>query len=130
MQCLSPDPHFDFGGKIYAVGDATCLYDPKTGQPYPAVAPAAIDQGKIAAKNIFFDILGQKKIEYRPREYPYAIPVGGKWAAAKIGPVIITGPAAWVMKLLVELRYLVSVLKTERALKVWLRGFRVFTKND
>jgi NADH dehydrogenase FAD-containing subunit len=63
-------------------------------------------------------------------EYPYITPVGGKYAVAKIGPLVISGFLGWVLKGLVELNYLLSIMPTFRAFKTWLKGLKIFIQND
>ncbi|TSC81620.1 MAG: hypothetical protein G01um101419_800 [Parcubacteria group bacterium Gr01-1014_19] len=131
MECLPQLPNLKLYGKIYGIGDIVCFYDPATGKPMPGVARAAIIQGGIAAKNIIADITGSGNYqEYKPMNYPYVIPIGGKWALAKLGPVIISGFPGWILKGLVELNYLLSIMPFWRAIKVWLRGLLIFIKND
>ncbi|RJQ29265.1 NAD(P)/FAD-dependent oxidoreductase [Candidatus Parcubacteria bacterium] len=137
MECLPQTPDLKLHSKIYALGDCVCLYNPKTQQPIPAVARAAIEQAGIVAHNIVEDVKYEagisKKTEhklYEPWEYPFITPVGGKYAVAKIGSVVVTGFWGWVLKGLVELNYLFSIMKPLRALKVWFKGLRIFIGND
>ncbi len=106
-----------------------CVHD-ADGNSVPMVARAAIIQGTIAAKNIIRDIRGQPHLKYAPKNYPYIIPVGGKYAIAKIGPVITCGFFGWILKGLVELNYLFSIMPNVRALKIWLKGLKIFIQND
>lgn len=106
---------------VYAIGDAISA----------GVARAAITQANIVSNNIISEITSKiPKQEYHARTYPYVIPVGGKYAIAKIGPFIISGFFAWAFKGCIELYYLVSVLPFHKALKTWLRGLWIFTRND
>src|SRR3989338_3214738 len=137
MECLPQSSNLKLYGKIYGIGDAVCFYDIVTGKPIPGVARAAISQANVAARNIIEQI---KSIEfknykpriksYKPMDYPYIIPVGGKWAVAKFGPIVVSGLIGWVIKGLVELNYLISILPFWKALKIWLKGLRIFIQND
>lgn len=131
MECLPQTPDLKLFGKIYAIGDAVCFYDPKSGKPIPGVARAALSQANIVAHNIICDLRGNKyHKKYRPMDYPYIVPVGGKWAIAKIGPLIIWGFWGWILKGLVELNYLFSIMPAFRAIRVWLKGLKIFIQND
>lgn len=137
MTCLPEGPDLHFYGPIYGIGDAVCFMDPKTGRPVPGVARAAIIQGAVAAHNIIEQIQVAEKIRekpdfktYRPLQYPYIIPVGGKFAIARFGPVIFTGVFAWIVKGLVEGNYLFSILPFLSALNLWLKGLWIFVRND
>lgn len=123
MVCLPRTPDLSMRGKIYAIGDIACT-------KAPAVANAAIDHAKIAAENIIADILNRTHKIYEPHDYPYIIPIGGKYAIVKIGPIVISGFFGWIIKGLVEIKYLLSILPFSYALRVWLKGLRIFIQND
>ena len=137
MTCLPQTPDLKLHTTIYALGDSICFYDPITKKPIPSVARAALSQARIVAHNLIEDI----KLEmnprykpfhhtYRPMEYPYIIPVGGKYAVAKLGPFVISGFFGWALKGLVELNYLLSIMPLSYALTTWWRGLMAFIKND
>jgi len=126
MSCLPHTENLKLYGQVYGIGDAVCCYDPVTKKPMPMVARAAISQATVAVNNI----LGKNLKFYCPKTYPYVIPVGGKYAVAKIGPFIFSGIIGWLLKGLVELNYLLSIMPIGYALKTWLRGLYVFIKND
>lgn len=136
MECLPQTPDLNLHGRIYAVGDNICFYDPETKRPIAGVARAAMSQAKIAVENIVADIMleeKQKKIPhkiYRPMDYPYIISVGGKYAVAKVGPFVISGFFGWLLKGLVELNYLISIMPFRQAIKIWLKGLKIFIQND
>ncbi|MFN7088573.1 MAG: NAD(P)/FAD-dependent oxidoreductase, partial [Candidatus Paceibacteria bacterium] len=130
MLCISTDPHLDIGGKFFTIGDSACFYHPKTGQPIPGIARAAIEQGKVVAYNILADIKKMPRKTYRPMNYPYIIPIGGKWAIARFGPITIYGFFGWILKGLVELFYITSILPLGMAISIWLKGLWIFIKND
>lgn len=137
LECLPQTPDLELYGKIYGIGDSICFYDPRSGQPIPQVARAAISQANIAAHNICEDIKVEEILVekakhkiYRPMEYPYIIPVGGKYAVAKFGPFVIAGFLGWILKGLVELNYLISIMPIWRAISIWFKGLKIFIQND
>ncbi len=137
LECIPKSADLKVTGKIYVVGDIACFYDPKTQKPVPQVARPAIIQGQVAAKNIIEDIKKEKRLVkkvkrhiFRPWNYPYIIPIGGKFAVAQFGPVVISGFLAWTIKGLVELNYLLSIMPFFTAMKIWLKGLWIFIQND
>ncbi len=137
MTCLPEGADLRFYGPIYGIGDAVCFIDPKTGRPVPGVARAAIIQGQVVAHNIIEQIKVSEKLTttaklrtYQPMQYPYIIPVGGKFAIARFGPIVFSGLSAWIVKGLVEGYYLFSILPFFSALKLWLKGLWIFVRND
>ncbi len=130
LLCALENPDLEVGNKIYGIGDIVCVHD-SSGKPVPMVARAAIIQGTIAAKNIINDVKGRKPhFKYIPKEYPYIIPIGGKYAIAKIGPLVVSGFSGWILKGLVELSYLDSIMPLSLALRIWLKGLKIFIQND
>lgn len=120
---------------IFAVGDAATFINLHTGSVVPQVARPAIVQGKIAADAILADLRrAEGKLatnpQFQPFDYPYILPVAGKYAIAKFGPVIFDGFLAWIAKGLVELNYFLSILPFRKALAVWLEGLVIFIRND
>lgn len=125
------------GEGVYGIGDNVCVIDSKIGLPAQQVARAAISEGKVAALNVLEDIyveLGLKDSanyrNYKLWQYPYVVPAGGKWAAAKIGPIIFTGFLGWIFKGLIELTYFLSIMPVILAFKIWVKGLKIFIKND
>ncbi len=137
MECLPQTKNLKLHSKIYGLGDAVCFYDPITKKPISGVARAAIAQANIVAHNITEDILAEHGVmktftprTYIPMQYPYIIPIGGKYAITKIGPFVFSGFFAWVLKGFVELNYLLSIMPPFLALKIWFKGIRTFIAND
>lgn len=130
LLCALEKSDLEVEGKVYGIGDIVCVHN-SDGKPVPMVARAAIIQGTIAAKNIVIEIKGKKSyLKYNPKEYPYIVPIGGKYAIAKVGPIIIAGFFGWILKGLVELNYLISIMPNIRALRIWLKGMKIFIQND
>lgn len=131
MICISPDKHLDIAKNIFAIGDNACFVDPETHRPPPATARLAIEQGKVAGENIWRDLNGKPRKEFRVWKYPYVIPIGGKYAIAEVGPFKLQGILAWFFHELVELYYLSSITHDKwTAFKRWVRGLEIFSKND
>ncbi len=137
MVCLPEPDDLSLATRVYGIGDAISFIDPKTGKPTPGVARAAINQGRVVAHNILQEIFAEQELirtvraeQYHPINYPYILPIGGKYAIAKFGPILFTGFFAWVVKGAVEFNYLLSIFKITRAVKYWLMGFWIFIRND
>lgn len=115
---------------IFAAGDNIEFFDKKNQKQIPALAYVAIDQGKIAAQNIYNSIKNKKLKSYKPFYSVFIIPVGGKYAVANFGGVVIRGFAAWVIRIIVDLRYFLSILSPYKAFKLYVDEMTVFIKND
>lgn len=137
LHCIAAKNGLLVSPQTYAIGDAVCFHDPVTQKPVPGVARAALSQANVAAHNIMEDVKIAEGITrnasykiFRPRNYPYIIPIGGKYAIAKIGPFTLSGIPAWIIKGLVEFNYLLSIMTPVKALSIWLKGLWIFSKND
>jgi NADH dehydrogenase len=130
LSLLPKDDGTPLHGRVYGVGDVVRVGFSGNGPPVPMTARNAISQASVAARNVIADIKGKPTVAYKPRNYPYIIPVGGKYAVAKVGPLVIAGFPAWAFKGGVELGYLLAILPPLYALRVWFEGIKLFTLND
>jgi NADH dehydrogenase len=69
---------------VYALGDNAIVINPITKQPVPAAAQFALQQGRLAAQNIYNAIYGYRKISYHPRVWGEFISLGKHLAAGWI----------------------------------------------
>lgn len=116
---------------VFAVGDNQEFIDSKTQKPVPALAYTAVDQGKIAVKNIFNAIKGKNLKPYKPFYGVWIAPVGGKFALAHLwGGWLVRGFWGWTLRGVVDFRYLLSILSFSKAVALFWREIEVFTKND
>ncbi|MEX1061830.1 MAG: FAD-dependent oxidoreductase [Patescibacteria group bacterium] len=102
---------------IFAVGDSA-----STGVGWTATK--AEEDGRVVAHNIA-EILQSAKPRLKPYKVfdpPLIVPAGKKWAIAKVGSFIASGPLAVALKKLVLLYYLVTILPLDKALKAWWSG--------
>lgn len=114
---------------IFALGDVSVTYD-KKGKIIPWTAQKAMAEGKQVAYNIFRLLTGKEKHICPARQVQFIIPVGGKWAITKLNGFVWSGFFGWILKNLVELRYLLSILPWYKAVAKWLLVMRTFTRND
>lgn len=117
--------------RIYALGDNASFIDPKTGRLLPGNVPVAEAEARAIAKNVVAAVLGKRQKPFRPlAEYPFILAVGGKYALTDLVIIRLSGLAGWVLKQLVELRYLLFVLPRSKAIPMWLRAVYYGTAND
>lgn len=116
---------------VFAVGDNVEFIDPKTQKPIPALAYVANDQGKVAAKNLINTIRGKPLKQYKPFYSAWVAPAGGKYAIAHLwNDIHITGFFGWVVRELIDLRYMLSILSFGKAISLMWQEVTLFTKND
>ena len=116
---------------IFAIGDNVEFIDPKTQKPVPALAYVANDQGKVAAQNLMNTIREKSLKQYKPYYSVWVAPAGGKYAIAHLWRGIhITGFWGWVVRELIDLRYMLSILSPKKAISLFWQEVTLFTKND
>ncbi|MDP2301022.1 MAG: NAD(P)/FAD-dependent oxidoreductase [Ignavibacteria bacterium] len=61
---------------IYAIGDSANAVNPVTNKPVPAAAQFALQQGRLAAENIYAEIFGRPKNAYYPKVLGEVVSLG------------------------------------------------------
>jgi len=117
---------------IYVIGDNAISIDQKTGTPVPALGYVASDQAKVVAQNIGRQMRGEKTLKnYKPNYSTWVIPIGGKFAVAHLPfKIIVVGFFGWVIRVLVNLRYFISIMSLLNAFRLLFKETRLFIKND
>jgi NADH dehydrogenase len=81
--------------EVFALGDMAALV--QDGRPLPGVAPAALQQGRSAARNIRADLVGRMRRPFRYVDKGTMASVGRSSAVAAIGPLRLGGRLAWLL---------------------------------
>ncbi|MES2224392.1 MAG: NAD(P)/FAD-dependent oxidoreductase [Patescibacteria group bacterium] len=87
---------------LYVIGDGS-------GTPYSGLAQTAIDQGAYVAGAIESRIKGQAVVAYVPKPGVFVIPVGKGWAILNKKEFVVSGMAAWLIRILVDAKYFMSI---------------------
>ncbi|HVZ11207.1 MAG TPA: NAD(P)/FAD-dependent oxidoreductase [Candidatus Paceibacterota bacterium] len=115
----------------FAVGDVIEYIDPKTEKPVPGLAYTAKAQASVVASNILADLRERKKKYYIPHYDAWIAPIGGKFSFAHINnSTTFPGLIGWLVRGLVDLRYLLSILPPLKAFRLFWSDQMMFTKND
>ena len=116
---------------VYGIGDSIEFIDPENQRQIPGLAYIAIDEGKIAAKNIYNRVYKKKLQSYKPFYGVYVLPVGGKYAISHLfGGVMIKGFLGWLGRVAIDIRYFLSILPVQKAFKLYWEEVSIFLKND
>lgn len=111
---------------FYVIGDLAHFKD-SSGQPLPAVAPVAMQQGKYVAKTILKSLKHEKTKPFKYWDKGNLAVIGRTAAVAKLGKFQFSGYIAWLLWLFVHLMYLVEF---ENRLLVFVQwAFNYFTRN-
>ncbi len=116
--------------RIYAIGDCVSLVNAE-GQLLPKNVPVAEESAKLAAENIIADICAKNKHKFNPAAvYPFVLAVSGKYAITDLALVKFSGFIGWLLKQLIELKYLLAILPAAKAVRVWTRTVYYSSAND
>lgn len=91
---------------VFVIGDAAYLEN--GGHPLPMVAPVAIQQGKLAAKNIVRGLQGEELLPFEYRDPGSLATIGRNAAVARVKGFKFTGFFAWLVWLAVHLFWLIG----------------------
>ena len=109
--------------EILVVGDLAVLMT--DGKPVPGVAPAAIQSGKMAAKNVLRSIRGEGRGPFRYFNKGDLATIGRWRAVAVMAGRHLTGALAWWAWLLIHIMYLAGFRNRLSVLIEW--GYSFFT---
>jgi NADH dehydrogenase len=119
--------------EIAVAGDLAAVRGPD-GRAVPGVAPAAIQAGAHAARNVLRAVRGEPRVAFRYRDKGMLATIGRAAAVGQVGPLRLTGLAAWLTWLLVHIYFLIGfrnrvavLLQWAWSYLTWKRGARLIT---
>lgn len=111
---------------VYVVGDLAYLEE--EGEALPGVAPVALQQGELAARNILRNLRGEEPRAFRFRDPGMLAVVGRGHAVAHIGGRSFTGIPAWWVWLVVHIAKLVGFRNRILVLVNWAWNYLSFER--
>lgn len=109
------------------VGDLTSFQ--QDGANIPGIAPAAIQQGQHAARNILRSLQGKPVTEFRYRDKGSMATLGRKAAVAVMGKLHLSGLAAWLAWLLVHIFFLIGFRNRFVVLFEWAWAYLTYQRS-
>jgi NADH dehydrogenase len=122
---VGPDLSVPGHPEIFVIGDLAGFE--QDGQQIPGVAPAAMQQGRYAARAIKERLKGRKIEPFRYWDKGSLATIGRNHAVADIGPFHISGLIAWAAWLFIHLLYIVEF--ESRILILFQWAYDYFTHN-
>jgi NADH:quinone reductase (non-electrogenic) len=133
---VKPDLSAPGHPNIFIAGDLAAI-NRENGELVPAVAPAANQMGKLAAKNVKRLLAELPTMTFKYRDKGNLATIGRYRAIAEIGPVKLRGQIAWWFWLLIHLMYLATFRNRVIVLIEWAysyltyqRGSRLLTERE
>ncbi|HEU5073924.1 MAG TPA: NAD(P)/FAD-dependent oxidoreductase [Polyangiaceae bacterium] len=121
--------------EVFVVGDAAHVE--VNGQLVPGLAPAAIQQGKLAAENVIALAAGRETKPFHYRDKGTMATIGKHLAIVQIGKLKLTGYVAWVIWLFVHVLSITGFRNRVAVFLEWTwsylfsrRGARLITHPD
>jgi len=120
----------------FVIGDMAHLEEPGRGL-VPGLAPAAIQQGRLAARNVLASVEGRPRRPFRYRDKGMMATIGKHKAIAQTGRLRLTGYLAWLAWLFIHILYLIGFKNRLFVFAQWMwsylfskRGARLITHRD
>ena len=93
---------------VFAIGDVAAMITDETPNGHPGVAPAAIQQGKLLAKNLLQLIANKPTTDFKYNDKGSMATVGRNRAVVDVGKIRFQGIFAWFTWMFVHLMTLVG----------------------
>jgi len=134
---ISPTLNVPEHSEVFVIGDMAYLEQSESHQPYPMVAPVAIQMGELAARNILRQRRGEELRPFRYRDKGQMATIGRRAAVMDAFGIRLDGRLAWLGWLFVHLIQLVGFRNRLIVLANWAynyvtydRGVRLITRTD
>jgi NADH dehydrogenase len=124
---VNPDLSVAEHGEVFVVGDLAYLE--VEGTPVPGLAPAAVQQGEQAAKNILRSVEGRTTLPFRYRDRGSMATLGRKAAIAVIGGIQLSGLVAWLAWLFVHIFFLIGFRNRIVVMFEWSKSYLTFQRS-
>ncbi|HZI55540.1 MAG TPA: NAD(P)/FAD-dependent oxidoreductase [Verrucomicrobiae bacterium] len=111
--------------EVFVTGDLASAKR-KNGKPVPGVAPAAIQMGKFAARQIKRTLAGKPRQEFEYLDKGSLATIGRSHAIADFGKLHISGYFAWLSWLFVHLLFLVGFRNRFMVMIEWAWSYITF----
>jgi NADH dehydrogenase len=121
---VEPDLSIPNHPEVFVVGDQASVKQ-KNGELVPGVAPAAMQEGRWAAKNIIRSLRDQDREPFRYFNKGNLATIGRNKAVADFGRLHVAGWLAWWLWLFVHILYLAGFRNRASVLLEW--GYSYFT---
>lgn len=124
---VTPYLHLPNHPEVYVAGDMAYTED-EDGRPIPQVAPAAIQQGTLAARNILRSLSGQPLLPFRYRDMGTMVTIGRGRGVAHVGGRAVRGFLAWFAWLVVHLVKLIGFRNRLFVLTNWAWNYILYER--
>jgi NADH dehydrogenase len=103
---VEPDLSIAGHPAVFVVGDLASIQS--DGKPVPGIAPAAMQMGKCAARNIAHSLRGEPREVFHYHDRGSMATIGRMAGVAQLGKMKFSGPMAWLLWLFVHILFLIG----------------------
>ncbi|MEY4673697.1 MAG: hypothetical protein RL148_1481 [Planctomycetota bacterium] len=123
---VNPDLSVPGHPEILLVGDLMSIQT--DGKPVPGVAPAAVQSGRHAARNLRLALAGKPMLPFRYRDKGSLATVGRAAAVAQFGSLKLSGFLAWWLWWVVHIFYLIGYRNRIAVMIGWAWQYFAFAR--
>jgi NADH:ubiquinone reductase (H+-translocating) len=115
---VKPDLSIPGTPEVFVIGDLALILR-SDGRPVPGLAPAAMQEGRHAARNVMRAVRGQPPNPFRYIDKGMLATIGRGAAVAEIGRLRLSGFIAWTAWLFIHIFYLIGFRNRFMVLAGW-----------
>ncbi|HSA89544.1 MAG TPA: NAD(P)/FAD-dependent oxidoreductase [Burkholderiales bacterium] len=119
---VEPDLSVPGHPEILVIGDLAAV------EGVPAIAPAAKQMGRLAARNIKRLLNGEKTLPFRYRDYGQLATIGRNSAVAVMGKVKLSGYLAWITWLVAHIYFLINFRNRLAVMMDWAWAYWTYER--
>lgn len=108
---------------IFAIGDVACIQNDDTPRGHPMVAPVAMQQGQLLAKNLIKKLNNQPLKKFVYNDKGAMATIGKNKAVVEIGNSKFSGFFAWIVWMIVHLMSLIGFRNKLIATINWVKNY-------
>ena len=123
---VQPDLSIEGHPELFVIGDMAAITT--GGKPVPAVAPAAMQMGRHAARNIQRDLEQRPRVPFVYRNKGDLATIGRHRAIADFGRLQLTGSLAWWFWLFLHIMYLAGFRNRISVLIEWAYSYFTYER--
>jgi NADH dehydrogenase len=124
---VEPDLSLPGRAHVFVIGDTALRVDDE-GEPLPAVAPVAKQQGAYAALAIAARAAGHSVPPFRYRDYGMLATIGRSHAMAELRRLKLGGLAAWLLWCFAHIYFLIGFRNRSVVMTNWAWNFVTFQR--
>jgi NADH:ubiquinone reductase (H+-translocating) len=123
---VQPDLSIPGHPEVFVIGDLARIE--QDGRLVPGVAPAAMQEGRAAARNIKRTLTGSSRVAFRYQNKGDLATIGRNRAIADFGRFTVAGYFAWVLWLFIHIMYLVGFRNRVSVLLQWAYAYFTYQR--